>query len=66
MKKRPGLADLLKKLCVITGVSKAGVEMGEFSWELNLIPEPRSKSHNLTGHNWSSYTQRTFSGFKSR
>ena len=50
----------------LTGVRRAGVDIGDPSWELNLIPDPRSKSHNLTGHNWSSKTQSTFSGFKSR
>ena len=34
-----------------TGVKRAGVEIGEENWELNLIPEPRSKSQILTGHN---------------
>ena len=51
---------------ILTGVRRAGVEIGDPSWELNLIPDPRSKSHNFTGHNWSSNTQSTFSGFKSR
>ena len=40
--------------------------MGDVSCELNLMPDPRSKSQSLTGHSWSSYSQRTFSGFKSR
>ena len=47
-----------------TGVSKAGVEIGEVNCELNLMPEPRSKSHILTGQSWSSYTHSTFSGMQ--
>ena len=49
-----------------TGVKSAGVEMGDVSSELNFIPEPKSKSQSFTGHSWSSYSQRTFSGFRSR
>ena len=56
----------LRIRAILTGVRRAGVEIGDPSWELNLIPDPRSKSHNFTGHNWSSNTQSTFSGFKSR
>lgn len=48
-----------------TGVSSRGVARGEVTLVLNFIPEPRSKSHNLTGDNWSGWTQRMFSGFRS-
>ena len=49
-----------------TGVSNWGVVTGDATPELNLIPDPRSKSQSLTGQSWSSYWHRMFSGFRSR
>ena len=37
----------------LTGVNRAGVEMGDVTVELNLIPDPKSKSQSLTGTSWS-------------
>lgn len=43
-----------------------GVASGLERFELNLIPEPKSKSQIFIGHKVSVLTHRMFSGFKSR
>lgn len=49
-----------------TGVRSCGVARGELSELLNFMPDPRSKSQIFTGVSWSRWTQRMFSGFRSR
>lgn len=48
-----------------TGVKSCGVATGLDNELLNLIPDPRSKSHTLIGVNLSGYTHKRFSGLRS-
>lgn len=57
---------ILRRINRLTGVNKSGVADADDSSVVNLIPEPKSKSQILIGHNFSVDTQRIFSGFKSR
>lgn len=50
----------------LTGVNKSGVADADDSSVVNLIPEPKSKSQILIGHNFSVDTHKMFSGFRSR
>lgn len=50
----------------LTGVNRSGVADGEDNSVVKLMPDPKSKSHILIGHNFSVDTHRIFSGFKSR
>lgn len=50
----------------LTGVINCGVASGLDTLDWNLIPEPKSKSHILTGQRRSSYTHKMFSGLRSR
>lgn len=49
----------------LTGVNSCGVAAGDDISVVNLMPDPRSKSHIFIGHNSSVLTQRMFSGFRS-
>merc|ERR1712083_598672 len=49
-----------------TGVTSIGVVIGPDNPDVNLIPEPSSKSHSLTGQMVSSYKHRMFAGFRAR
>lgn len=54
------------RICLHTGVKSSGVADGDDNSVVKLMPDPKSKSHILIGHNFSVDTHRIFSGFKSR
>lgn len=51
---------------LLTGVKSWGVACGDETLVVNLIPEPKSKSQILIGHNLSGDTHNIFSGLRSR
>lgn len=57
---------MYESLWTLTGVKSSGVADGDDNSVVKLMPDPRSKSHILIGHNFSVETHRIFSGFKSR